>query len=149
MGKAAGLSCHLEQNPTTAVDTNIAPADVLFENFDDNGSLAIDVNIVSPFRTGSLSGGSQTYLKTSNDAFVTKMNKYAEYTFKERHYFIPFVMEEFGGMHKQAMFIFNRLCTFIANRQDKDVTEVKFHYSKLLSSTIKRHNSRAILVRKS
>ena len=80
---------------------------------------------------------------------MTKQVDATNMTFKERHSFIPFVIEEFGGMHKQAMLIFNRLCTFIANRQDKDVTEVKFHYSKLLSSTVKRHNSRAILVRKS
>ena len=43
------------------------------------------------------------------------------------------------------MAIFNRLCGFIATGQVKDLTEVRFHYSKLLSSSIKRQNSRAIL----
>ena len=56
-------------------------------------------------------------------------------------------MEEFGAVHKEGMDIFNRLCGFIANRQDRDLTEVKFHYSKLLSSSVKRHNSKAILAR--
>ena len=34
-----------------------------------------------------------------------------------------------------------------ATRQNRELTEVKFHYSKLLSSSIKRSNSRAILTR--
>ena len=45
------------------------------------------------------------------------------------------------------MRVFNRLCEFIAIKQDRKLTDIKFHYSKLLSSTIQRQNSRAILSR--
>ena len=47
----------------------------------------------------------------------------------------------------KGMKVFNRLCEFIAIKQDRDLTEIKFHYSKLLSSTLQRQNSRAILSR--
>ena len=87
-------------------------------------------------------------MATADAAFKAKINKYKDHTFKDRHFFVPFVIEEFGAVHPEAMNIFNRLCAFIAVRQDKDVTEVKFHYSKRLSSLIKLHNSRAILSRK-
>ena len=80
-------------------------------------------------------------------AFINKLKKYDKFTFKNDIVFKPFVMEEFGAVHKEGMDIFNRLCMFIATRQDRDLTEVKFHYSKLLSSSIKRQNSRAILAR--
>ena len=50
-------------------------------------------------------------------------------------------MEQFGAVHKEGMKIFNCLCSFIATHQDRDLTEVKFHYSKLLSNSVKRHNS--------
>ena len=148
MGIAAGLTTKIEQNPTTNVQSGIKPADVLFEDFDSDGSLATDVTIISPFRQGSLAAASRTFLATAENAFIQKMHKYDKCIFKPNCYFKPFVIEEFGAMHKESSLIFNRLCAFIANRQDKDVTEVKFHYSKLLSAIIQRQNSRAILARK-
>ena len=69
------------------------------------------------------------------------------YGIKHHVSFQPFVIEEFGAVHKEGMNIFNRLCEFIAIRPNKDVTKIKFHYSKSLSSAIKRQNSRAILSR--
>ena len=75
------------------------------------------------------------------------MGKYKSFTFKPHVSFQPFVIEEFGAVHKEAMVIFDRLCEFIAIRQNKHVTQTKFHYSKLLSSAIQRQNSRAILSR--
>ena len=147
MGRSAGLTTKLEQNPTTTVSTNIKPADVLFENYDKGQHLAIDVTIVSPFRSGITSGAASKYFHTGDQAYIDKLHKYGKYTFKQDVLFQPFVMEEFGAVHKEGMEIFNRLCYFIANRQDRDLTEVKFHYSKLLSSSVKRHNSRAILAR--
>ena len=61
--------------------------------------------------------------------------------------FQPFVVEELGAVHTEAMDIFNRLCEFISIRQNKPLTQIKFKYSKLLSSAIQRQNSRAILSR--
>ena len=147
MGKAAGLTTKVEQNPTTTVSSNIKPADVLFENYDEGQHLAIDVTIVSPFRSGITAGAASTFFHTGDQAYIDKLNKYDKYTFQQDILFQPFVMEEFGAVHKVGMEIFNRLCWFIATRQDRDLTEVKFHYSKLLSSSVKRHNSRAILAR--
>ena len=87
------------------------------------------------------------FLHTGDQAYIDKLKKYDKFDFKKDVCFKPFVIEEFGAVQKEGMIIFNRLCQFIATRQDKDLTEVKFHYSKLLSSTIQRQNSRAILAR--
>ena len=82
-----------------------------------------------------------------NKEYIAKLDKYEGFTFKSNVIFQPFVIEEFGAVHKEGMRIFNRLCEFIAIRQNKDLTQVKFQYSKLLSSVIQRQNSRAILSR--
>ena len=147
MGKAAGFKSKLEQNPTTEITSKIKPADVLFENYQDGQDLAVDVTIISPFRSGLLSRATSTFMYTADKTYIDKLKKYKGFTFKEGVTFKPFVMEEFGSVQKEAMTIFNRLCECIAIRTDKELTEVKFEYSKLLSSSIKRHNSRAILTR--
>ena len=147
MGRTAGLVTKLEQNPTTTITSNIKPADVLFENYDNGQHLAIDVTIVSPFRSGVTSGAASQFFHTGDIAYVDKLKKYEKHMFKPDVLFKPFVLEEFGAVHTEGMKIFNRLCGFIAIRQDRELTEVKFHYSKLLSSSIQRHNSRAILAR--
>ena len=77
---------------------------------------------------------------TGNNAYNTKLKKYDDYSCKQDVLFQPFVIEEFGSVHKEGMKIFNRLCEFISIRKDRELTEVKFEYSKLLSSSIKRHN---------
>ena len=87
------------------------------------------------------------YLYTASLTYLDKLRKYDEFTFKPKVQFQPFIIEEFGAVHPEGMKIFNRLCEFIAIRQNRDLTAVKFHYSKLLSSTIQRQNSRAILSR--
>ena len=140
MGDAAGLRPKLEQNPTTAITSNIKPADVLFQNYSDGKDLAIDITIVSPFRSGLVSGATSTFMFTGNNAYNTKLKKYDDYSCKQDVLFQPFVIEEFGSVHKEGMKIFNRLCEFISIRKDRELTEVKFEYSKLLSSSIKRHN---------
>ena len=71
---------------------------------------------------------------------MDKLDKYKDFTFKPGISFQPFVVEEFGAVHKEAMDIFNRLCEFISIRQNKPLTQVKFKYSKLLSSAIQHHN---------
>ena len=147
MDKSAGLRTKLEQNPTTAITSNIKPADVLFENYEDGHHLAVDVTVVSPFRGGVGNGAATTFMYTGDQAYVDKLGKYKGFTFKQNVTFQPFVIEEFGAVHKEGMNVFNRLCEFIANRQNKDLTQIKFHYSKLLSSVIQRQNSRAILSR--
>ena len=147
MGRTAGLITKLEQNPTTSVSANIKPADVLFENYYNGKHCAIDVTIVSPFRSGVESGATSTFMHTGDQAYNTKLKKYDQYIFKDNVIFQPFVIEEFGAIHHEAMTVFNKLCGFIATRQDRDLTEVKFHYSKLISSILHRQNSRAILTR--
>ena len=143
----AGLRTKLEQNPTTAVTASIAPADVLFENYNNGDHLAVDVTVISPFRGGLDNSATNTYLFTGNKAYLDKLDKYKDFTFKPGISFQPFVVEEFGAVHKEAMGIFNRLCEFISIRQNKPLTQIKFKYSKLLSSAIQRQNSRAILSR--
>ena len=133
--------------PTTTTTSNIKPADVLFENYDNGEHMAIDVTIISPFRGGVTSGAATQFMYTADQTYLDKLNKYSQHTFKPNHRFQPFVIEEFGAIHKEGMKVFNRLCEFIAIRQNKDLTAIKFHYSKLLSSTIQRQNSRAILSR--
>ena len=147
MGQAAKLQPKLEQNPTTAMTSKIAPADVLFHNYEQGDHLAIDVTRISPFRGGVQNEAATTYMHTGDKTYIDKLNKYKDFTFKPGVRFQPFVIEEFGAVHKEGMKIFNRLCDFIATQQNKDVTKIKFHYSKLLSSAIQRQNSRAILSR--
>ena len=147
MGKLAGLTTKLEQNPTTAVTSNIKPADVLFENYDNGDHLAIDVTVISPFRGGLDNRATTTFMYTGDQTYLDKLDKYKLFTFKPHTSFQPFVIEEFGSVHKEAMIIFNRLCEFIAIRQNKPLTQIKFQYSKLLSSAVQRQNSRAILSR--
>ena len=84
---------------------------------------------------------------TGDQAYVDKLHKYDSFTFKSGVIFQPFVLEEFGAIHTKGMDIFNRLCNFIAIRKNCPVTQIKFHYSKLLSSKINQQNSRAILSR--
>ena len=146
MGKSAGLDTTIEQNPTTTT-SNIKPADVLFENYENGTHLAVDVTIVSPFRAGVDPAAVSQYMYTGDQAYVAKLNTYADCTFKHGVNFQPFVIEEFGAIHSKGLDIFNRLCKFIAIRKNCPVTQIKFHYSKLLSSTIQRQNSRAILSR--
>ena len=147
MGLSAGLVTKVEQNPTTTTTSNIKPADVLFENYDNGEHMAIDVTIISPFRSGVSSGAASQFMHTADETYIDKLQKYKQHTFKPHYLFRPFVIEEFGAVHKEGMKVFNRLCEFIAIRQNKDLTTIKFHYSKLLSSTIQRQNSRAILSR--
>ena len=147
MGKLAGLKTKLEQNPTTAVTANIKPADVLFENYNHGDHLAVDVTVISPFRGGLDNGATTTYMYTGDQTYLDKLGKYKSFTFKPCTSFQPFVIEEFGAVHKEGMLIFNRLCEFIAIRQNKPVTQIKFQYSKLLSTVVQRQNSRAILSR--
>ena len=109
--------------------------------------MAIDVSIISPFRGGVSSGAALQHLHTAERTYLDKLHKYDEFTFKPNVAFQPFVIEEFGAVHPEGMKVFNRLCEFIAIKQDRDLTSIKFHYSKLLSSTIQRQNSRAILSR--
>ena len=68
MGKTAGLITKIEQNPTTAITSNIKPADVLFENYQQGQSLAIDVTCVSPFRCNVQSRAARQFL------FLQKIN---------------------------------------------------------------------------
>ena len=126
MGYAAGLKPKLEQNPTTAITSNIKPADVLFQNYRDGKDLAIDVTIVSPFRSGLVSGATSTFMYTAENTYIKQIKKYDGLTFKQDIIFKPFVMEEFGSVHKEATAIFNRdrLCECIAIRTDKELTEV-------------------------
>ena len=131
----------------TSVFASIKHADVLFENYDNGDHLAIDVTVISPFRGGLDNGATMTCMYTGDQTYLDKLGKYKDFTFKPRTSFQPFVIEEFGAVHKEAMLIFNRLCEFIAIRQNKHLTKIKFQYSKLLSSAIKRQNSRAILSR--
>ena len=86
-------------------------------------------------------------MHTGEKTYVDKLDQYKLFTFKPRTSFQPFVVEEFGAVHQEAMVIFNRLCEFIAIRKNKHITQIKFQYSKLLSSAIQRQNSRAILSR--
>ena len=81
MWKLAGLCSKLEQNLTTAVTANIAPADVLFENYNDGNHLAIDVTVISPFR-GGFDNSATTYLFADNKAHLDKLDEYKDFTFK-------------------------------------------------------------------
>ena len=120
---------------------------MLYHNYSDGNHLAIDVTIISPFRGGVQNGAALTFMHTGNKTYVDKLDKYKNFTFKPGYSFQPFVIEEFGAVHKEGLNIFDRLCEFIAIQQNKSLTDVKFHYSKLLSSAIQRQNSRAILSR--
>ena len=105
------------------------------------------MTIISPFRGGVSSGAAVQFLHTAEQTYLTKLGKYKNHTFQPNVTFQPFVIEEFGAVHPEGMQVFNRLCEFIAIKQDRNVIDIKFHYSKLLSSTIQRQNSRAILSR--
>ena len=90
--------------------------DVWFENYSTGQHLAIDVTIVSPFRSGVTLGAASKFFYTGDMAYVEKLKKYNTIIFKQDTIFKPFVMEEFGAVHKEGMEIFNRLCTFIVTR---------------------------------
>ena len=83
---------------------------------------------------------------TGDAASVNKLGKYKSFTFKPSTSFQPFVIEELGSVHKEAMIIFNRLRALIAIRQNKPVAKIKFQFSKL-SSAVQHQNSRTILSR--
>ena len=95
MGRSAGLMTKLEQNPTTATTSNIKPADVLFENYQNGQDLTVDITIVSPFRCGVTRGAASKTLFTGEQAYLDKLKKYDGFNFKSNVRFLPFVMEEF------------------------------------------------------
>ena len=108
----------------------------------------LEIVIRNPnIRGGVTSGTPSQFMYTADHTYLDKLNKYSQHIFKPNHRFQPFVIEEFGAIHKEGMTVFNRLCEFIATRQNKDLITIKFHYSKLLSSTIHRQNSQVILSR--
>jgi hypothetical protein len=76
-----------------------------------------------------------------------KIRKYKQYSFIDNINYEPFIIEEFGAIHKKALPIFNQLCIYIASRHNKEIYEIKHHYTQLLSSILTRCNSRTILSR--
>ena len=129
----AGLRTKLEQHPITAVTANIAPVDVLFENYNNGDHLAVDVIVISSFRWDWIILQQQlTCLLVIKHIWINWINIKMLHS-NEEFSFKPIVVEEFGAVHKEAMRIFNRLCEFISICQNKPLTQIKFKYSKLLS----------------
>ena len=114
-------------------------------NFDSASHAAVDVQVTSSLRPTILNRTEKEPLYAAGLAYNKKIQKYAKVQFHRDVVFKPFIVEEFGALHKDARNIFDRLCAYIATRKDQSICDVKHYYGKRLSCLIMQHNSRAIL----
>ena len=121
---------------------------IQFSNFTLDGKhLAVDVGVTSTLRSTVVKTASHKFQHAAHIMYQNKLRKYANIEIEKDVVYQPFIIEEFGSIHKESLPIFNQLCEFIASKHNQQLTDVKFHYSKLLSSILTRSNSQAILAR--
>ena len=131
------------------------PADILLYNFDDGKDLAIDVGISYILKESIPQNQYNTPLSSANQMYKEKIeifekiikkkgNKNTE-TLPINFTHIPFVLEEFGGVHPEAKEIMQQFANIIAGRMELNQNFVLQKIMNKMSAILQAKNGFMIL----
>lgn len=137
-----------EENNIIPGHPNLRPADVFLPLFSLNKPAAIDITITSPIQPRFQESNNHLEpLQASRVSELAKHLKYDHFLQPLDIHFIPFALEVFGGVGKEAQPLLKDLLRKVSTHQNMQHSDaVKYHMT-LLSVTLQRANARSILSR--
>ncbi len=139
----ANVVCQIEKR-NLVWNSQKRPADALLYSFRNGQDVAVDVGIASNLKESVSDSKKFSKLAPANQYYREKMNAFNKYTQRNPQHglqnfqYVPFIVEQFGGIHPEAKNILAELANLIASRKGTDPKKTLNSIIKKLS-TILQH----------
>ena len=127
--------------------SQLRPGDVFIESFTDGKDTAIDVTVVSPIQATLINNSSNVRMFAANKAAEEKKSKYHELCSQQGTIFVPFALENFGGLHCISLHITKKLFALIHSRTSDPIWLISKTKLEYLSFRLQRAIANSIIKR--